>query len=89
MEKKKKKKGNFTYPFELRTLLQILQNVQNLFHLGVSKFGFLSFCLFRKENPNGISILPLTSKLKLRCFDNGVVLESRVKSALQRILYTK
>jgi hypothetical protein len=45
-------------------------------HLGVSKFGFLSLCSFRTENPNGMPILPLTPKLKLRHFGNGVVLES-------------
>jgi hypothetical protein len=28
------------------------------FHFGVSKFGFLSLCPFRTENPNGMSILP-------------------------------
>jgi hypothetical protein len=50
-------------------------------HLGVSNFNFLSLCLFRTENPNGMSILPLTPKLKLRRFGNGVVLESKVKLA--------
>jgi hypothetical protein len=50
-------------------------------HLGVSKFGFLSLCPFRTENPNEIPILSLTPKLKLRRFGNGVVLESKVKLA--------
>jgi hypothetical protein len=27
-------------------------------HFDVSKFGFLSFCLFYTENPNRMSILP-------------------------------
>jgi hypothetical protein len=27
-------------------------------HFDVSKFGFLSLCPFRTENPNGMSILP-------------------------------
>jgi hypothetical protein len=50
-------------------------------HLGVSKFGFLSLCPFCTENPNGMPILPLTPKLKLRHFGNSVVLESGVKLA--------
>jgi hypothetical protein len=50
-------------------------------HLGVSKFGFLSLCPFRTENPNGMSILPLIPKLKLPRFGNGVILESGVKLA--------
>jgi hypothetical protein len=49
------------------------------FHLGVSKFGFLSLCPFHTENPNGMPILPLTPKLKLHRFGNGVVLELGVK----------
>jgi hypothetical protein len=50
-------------------------------HLGVLKFGFLSLCSFRKENPNEMPILPLTPKLKLRRFGNDVVLDSMVKLA--------
>jgi hypothetical protein len=50
-------------------------------HLGVLKFGFLSLCPFRTENPNGMPILSLTPKLKLRHFENGVVLESWIKLA--------
>jgi hypothetical protein len=49
------------------------------YHLSVSKFGFLSFCPFRIKNLNEMPILPLTPKLKLRYFGNGVVLESGVK----------
>jgi hypothetical protein len=45
-------------------------------HLGVSKFGFLSFCPFRIENHNAMPILLLTLKLKPLYFENGVVLES-------------
>jgi hypothetical protein len=48
-------------------------------YLDVSKFDFLSFCLFHTKNPNRISILLLTPKLKLRCFENGVILELGVK----------
>jgi hypothetical protein len=50
-------------------------------YLGVSKFGFLSLRPFRTENPNGMPILPLTSKLKLHHFGNGIVLELEVKLA--------
>jgi hypothetical protein len=49
------------------------------FYLGVLKYGFLSLCPFRTENPNGMPILPLTPKLKLRHFGNGVIFESGVK----------
>jgi hypothetical protein len=55
-------------------------NVQNL-SLKYIKVWFsltLPFCI---ENPNGMSILLLTLKLKLRCFENGIVLESGVKLA--------
>jgi hypothetical protein len=51
------------------------------FHLGVSKFGFLSLYPFRIENPNRMPILPLTPKLKLHRFENGIVLDSRIKLA--------
>jgi hypothetical protein len=50
-------------------------------HLSVSKFGFLSLYPFRTKNSKGMLILPLTSKLKLRRFGNGVVLELGVKLA--------
>jgi hypothetical protein len=50
-------------------------------YLGVSKFGFFSLCPSHIENPNGMPILSLTPKLKLRCFGNGVVLESGEKLA--------
>jgi hypothetical protein len=49
------------------------------FYLGVSKFGFISLYPFRIENPNEISILVLTPKLRLRRFENDVVLELGVK----------
>jgi hypothetical protein len=48
-------------------------------HLGVSKFSFLSLYSFCTENPNEMLILPMTSKLKLRHFGNGLVFESGVK----------
>jgi hypothetical protein len=51
------------------------------YHLSASKFGFLSFYPFRIKNLNGMPILPLTPKLKLRRFGNGVVLELGVKLA--------
>ena len=50
-------------------------------HLSGSKFSFLSFCPFCTKNPNVMPILPLTPKLKPRCFRNNVVLESGVKLA--------
>jgi hypothetical protein len=59
------------------------------FHLGVSKFGFLSLCLFRTENLNAMPILPLHPKLKLRRFGNDIVLELGVKLALRMIFSTK
>jgi hypothetical protein len=49
--------------------------------LGVSKFGFLSLCPFHTKNYNGMPILLLTPKLKLRHFGNYIVLESGVKLA--------
>ena len=58
-------------------------------HLGVSEFVFLSLCPFHIENPNRMLILPLTPKLKVRRFGNGVVLESGLKLALQRIFCTE
>ena len=47
-------------------------------HLDVSKFDFLSLCLFHTENLNGMPILPMTPKLKLHRFENDVILELRV-----------
>jgi hypothetical protein len=52
-----------------------------IYHLSVSMFGFLSLYPFYTENTNGMSILPLTPKLKLRCFGNSVVLELGKKLA--------
>jgi hypothetical protein len=74
---------------ELWPLLQIPPPMFKTSHLGVSKFGFLSLCLFRTENPNKMPILLLTQKLKLSHFGNGVVLKSRVKLALRRIFCTE
>jgi hypothetical protein len=44
-------------------------------HLNISKFDFILLCLFRTKNHNEMSILPLTPKLKLHHFENGIVLE--------------
>jgi hypothetical protein len=50
-------RGNFTYPPKVWPLLQISPMFKTS-HYDVSKFGFLSFCPFHTENPNGMSILP-------------------------------
>jgi hypothetical protein len=42
------------------------------FHLGVSKFGFLSFCPFRIENRNGMSILSRNYELFWERYSFGV-----------------
>jgi hypothetical protein len=55
------------------------------FHLGVSKFGFLSLCPIRIENPNGMSIYSKT----INRFGNSIGLESGVKLELRRILCTE
>jgi hypothetical protein len=75
-----KKMANFTYPLNFGHFCKYPPMFKTS-HLGVSKFGFLSLCSFCTENHNEMPILPLTPKLKLRHFGNGVVLESRIKLA--------
>jgi hypothetical protein len=68
-------KGKLHVSLEFWQFLQIFFSTFKTFHLGVSKFGFLSLYPFRIENLNEMLILPLTSKLKLHRFGNSVVLE--------------
>jgi hypothetical protein len=75
---KKRKRGNFTYPMNFDHFCKYPSNVQNL-SLKCIKVWFSLTLPFRTENFNGMSILPLTPKLKLRRFENNVVLELGIK----------
>ena len=67
---------NFTYS---PLTLAIFTNISLMFKTSYLGVSILPLCPFCTENLNGMPILTLNPKLKLRHFGNGVVLELGVK----------